>query len=267
MRLCWLLLACASPPKPVPAAATPPRPAHVEPKTGPGARLAAAPCHDNALEVPTAWIDGRTDYEGLFPPLAQGLEERWVFDPNVVCREAFYSGDVEALQSAHPLWSELVAALAGDDKYRDAKVERSAMRVTLRRERHCIYHECKPPLSPPTVTLTACDDAPPPLAPRAVARAVMGYMPSLAGHEPLLDIGKPFIVNYKRASKGFDEVHVTLMASPEEQDAARSFLIEHAFGHPDASIAWAMNSTSKQRSYLFYPPNGSKTVQLQGRSK
>lgn len=190
-----------------------------------------------------------------------------MFDPTVVCREAFYGSDVPGLQSAHPVWSELVTALAGDDKYRDAKLERGGMRFVLRRERHCIYHECKPPLSAPTVTLTACDDAPPPLERVTVARAVMGYMPSLSGHEPLVNIGKPFIVSYKRTAKGFDEVHVTLMASPEEQDAAREFLIEHALGQPDTSVTWAMNSKNKLRSYIFYPPNGSKLLQLQGRAK
>jgi hypothetical protein len=43
--------------------------------------------------------------------------------------------------------------LSGDDRVLEAKIERDRVRLTLKRERFCVLHECRPPMSAPLTTL------------------------------------------------------------------------------------------------------------------
>lgn len=264
--LCCALMACTKPPAP-PNKPAPPRAAHVAPSLEPGARLAAASVHDRALEVPGSWIDGHPELDGLFPPLAYSLDERWVFSFNTVCRSAFYSEDLPTLQSAHAVWSELVAALAGDEQFKEARLARAGVRLHLTRERYCIDHNCKPPLSPPSVNLDVCDDKVVVADRTAVLRTLIARLPALAGHEALLAVPgvTASIAAYSRHGDGRDEVKVTLEANAAAQSELRALLVARGYATVDPN-GWSVNSTSKLRSYLFYPVGNTTSVAFEGRT-
>lgn len=268
-----LVLACVSActgAAPRPAAPPPsPRPAGHVSASVPGERLSTALRVGRALEVPAQFLEGRPAYDGLIPSPAGLLEERWVFgETDTVCRTALYDADLPALQSAHPLWNELVAALSGDDRFSASKRARDGLRLELRRERFCIYHECKPPLSPPSVTLEVCDDLVPIDDRAAIVRAMMSHMPALAGHDQALEVAGvgPASVTYRRKGVTPDEVEVVVTATPAAQDALRKLLVERGFAEPSPNLPWAMNSTDSKRSYIFYPSAASTRVSFLGRA-
>lgn len=262
--LVGLLLGCTNAREPTTAAAKEREPENL----GPGYRLSSATRDDRGLEVPTRFIENRDGYEGVFPTPAAALDERWVFgDFASVCRAAFYATDAPDLHSGHAAWNELVAALAGDDKLRESKLARDGLRLHLRRERNCIYHECKPPLSPPTVTFEICDDRVTTPDPRTVARTMLGYVPVLVGHEALIGQAgvRTAIVAYRRNGQR-DEVEISLDANADAQERLRAILLTKGLA-VQGSIQWALDSTDKRRSYIFYPPGTSRTVVFSGRSK
>ncbi len=263
-----VLIGCATPPPPI---KTPPAPRanRVEPPTGPGARLAAAAIREQKLVVPGAWIDRHPELDAIFPPLATSLDERWVFSSTTVCRSAFYAEDLTTLKSAHGLFSELVAAMAGDERVKEAKLTRNGVRLLLRRERFCVLHDCQPPLSAPSITLDVCDDHVVVADRAAVARAMIAHMSVLEGHEALLAVPgvEAAIVTYARKRDGWDEVSVMLEAAPAAQDELRATLIKRGLAVRDPNLPWAVDSTDKKRSYRFYPPESGTTASFAGRTK
>jgi hypothetical protein len=243
-----LISACTQHPIARPPA---PKPRPPEPPRLPGARLHEAVQHGKSFDVPTHWLENHPSHERVFASPAYGLEERWT--NGTVCREAFYASDVPEHDDA--TWRSLVSSLNGDDQYREAKLEVEGLRLHLKRERYCIYHNCKPPLSPPMTALTVCDD-------RAtfdlalVGRTLVHYMPSLDGHEPALSLAPLLTAKYSRQGNGRDEVEIAFTATAAQQDALRSFFVEHDFATRDPTLAWAINSKHPRRSYLFSPSEG-----------
>lgn len=265
-----LALSCTRPPPPRPPPPPPKLAARApEEPPAPFVRLAAAKRSGGAIEAPFDFIGGRPAYDGAFPTPAYSLEERWVFgSPVSVCRSAFYDHDVQELHGTHAVWTELTQSLAGDDRFKESKLARDGMRFTLRRERFCIYHECKPPLSAPSTTLDVCDDLATVKDPVAVVRAMIGHLPVLTGHDEVFSIAgvSPASVTYRRDGSARDEAEVRVSAAPDARELVRKFLVERGLAVRDPNIPWAMNSTDKKRSYLFYPDTTSTTVTFSGRS-
>src|SRR5205085_9458192 len=136
-------------------------------------------------------------------------EERWVFgDVNTVCYAAFYN---DTPPGEHSLYRAAVDAMVGDDKVSEAKLTRDKLRITLRRERYCVLHNCAPPLSPPLTTFTICDDGVT-VDRDAALRAMVSYVPALAGHDDaMISLGiHPMAVEYRRSGDAGDEVTVTI---------------------------------------------------------
>lgn len=239
--------------------APPPKPRPPEPPAQPGERLDRAQLVGDRIEPPLGWIEGRPQYARTFPSPAYSLEERWL--NKTVCREAFYDSEPPAHDDS--VYRSLVDALAGDDKVRASSLVRDGLRLNLRRERYCIYHECQPPLSPPATVLTICDDM---VAPDmdAVARTFVTYVKSLDGHNGALAIAHASIATLRRTARE-RRVDITLSASAVEQDRLRDFFVEHGYATVDPAITWALNSTSPKRSYLFYPQTASTMVSFTGR--
>lgn len=256
---------------------TPPVTPRAAERAAPGYRLSLAARTERGLEVPNGLVEGRDAFEGIFPSPAHALEERWVLDaPQTVCWSAFYASDVSELHGTHSVFHELVGSLAGDDRVRESKLSRDGLRLVLRREQHCIYHECKPPLSPPTVTLDVCDDHAA-ADPATTAETMLGYVPSLALHAGLLKPShgvRPTLVSYRR-DRSRDEVQLTLDADAKAQEHLRGVMLEIGLAKPstiepgraEQPLEWALDSTDPRRSYIFYPPGASRTVQFIGRSK
>jgi hypothetical protein len=72
---------------------------------------------------------------------------------------------------------------------------------------------------------------------------------------------------YSRNGDGRDQVDVTLAATIAQQDELRAFFIAHGYATRDLNVPWALNSTDKLRSYLFYPHGSSELVTLTGRAQ
>jgi len=257
---------------PQPTVGTPPprrapKVVHPEPR-GPGARLAAAKTIGRGVEVPSVFVEERPELAGIFPSPAYSAEERYGFgDQPFVCRAAFYDADVPSPGSAHPQFHALVAALAGDDRYAEAKATVSGARLWLRRERFCIYHECKPPLSAPTVQLDVCIDEKV-SEPRAIVHAILRFMPVLAGHEDLLSLEgvRASSIRYSRNGDARDEQQLSLVANEGGLARVRTFLVDHAFAAV-SDPEWSMKSTTPKRSYLMYPPQDENSITISGRAK
>jgi hypothetical protein len=205
------------------------------------------------LVAPADWVEEVPQLDGIWPKTAASeLREAWVLSSSSVCREASWAAAIDAVPADHHVFRELRDRLGGDDREQHAKTELGNARLTLKQERFCLHHDCRPPLSPPLTTLTICVDG---VDATSATPTLMKRSASLVPLAPLLAIEGVHedIAEYQRAMRG-DVIEITLVASPEGQARLEEWLVSHGQGERDP-VSSRIESTDPKRSFISYPPD------------
>lgn len=240
-----------------------------QPDRKPGELLHEALGDGGHVHVPPGWIAERADLADLFPVrVASSARETWLLEKPSVCRRATYDCAASEIVSTNDIATSLLGRMTGNEEYLEARYEKDGLRVVVSETRVRMGHMKSGPLSAPITEILACVEPASKKQAELAAQTIVPMHASLAKTMGALELEgvRVFIVTYKRGSP-WDEIELVLLVKPDAQVRLREWFIARGLGVQTPGIPWALDSTDKKRSFIFYEPRGDEAalVTLYGR--